>query len=424
MPQHQPASATVETPAAKPAGGHATAVRPPALDVTPFTAAAAPAATRPSHPAEVIRPPQGENPPPRPEAAAPTVRTWVGDTTWRASELAAETARPAAAGTAQASQPTAAAAPQAPSAAPLPAAEAVSPEGTPRPASLLLQDTPSPPTGTSADATPREAAATPAAVTRPHGAAAAAQGQPSLQPGAAPPLATQPLPLFAPVAGAPPAGLPSLPEALTALAHADPGTARQITQTVLPQANAGMGAAVLFFLSALRGGDLRGWLGDRAVKSLEAAGKGDAVGRLSGEFSGLSRQAADTPAGDWRQVGIPIVADGQVSELRLATRHQQEDGTGEDELEGEGHRFVLDMETSRFGPVQLDGLIRQQAIRLVVRTAGTLPGEVRHGITRVFGDAVAAIGHDGILTFQTGTEAWLQLARRDGGRLRISRPQA
>lgn len=352
------------------------------------------------------------------------MRTWVGNTTWRASELAAETPRPAAAGTAQASQPAATAAPQAPTAAPLPAAEEVSPEGTPRPASPLLQDTPSAPTGASADATTRETAATPVTATRPHGAAAATHGPPSLQPGEAPPLATQPLPPFTAAPGAPPASLPSLPDALTALAQGDPGTARQITQTVLPQANAGMGAAVLFFLSALRGGDLRGWLGDRAVKAMEAAGKGDAVGRLSGEFSGLSRQAADTPAGDWRQVAIPIVADGQVSELRLATRHQQEDGAGEDELEGEGHRFVLDMETSRFGPVQLDGLIRQQAIRLVVRTGGTLPGEVRHGIAQVFTDAVQAIGHDGALTFQTGTEAWLQLAGRDGGRLRISRPQS
>ncbi|MCA8932558.1 MAG: hypothetical protein KDA49_08835, partial [Rhodospirillaceae bacterium] len=293
-----------------------------------------------------------------------------------------------------------------------------------------LPQTPTAPAGAPENA---GTAGTPAAPTpgQSHGATAAAHHPvPAAQPGEAPPLSTQPLstqplPLFAAAPGTQSSGLPSLPEALTALAQADPGAARQATQGVLPQPNANMGAAVLFFLSALRGGDLRGWLGDRAVKATEAAGKGDALHRLSGEFSGLSRQAADTPAGDWRQVGIPILADNQIAELRLATRYQQEGSAGDDdELDGEGHRFVLDMETSRFGPVQLDGLIRQQAIRLVVRTSGTLPGSIRQGITQVFSDACQAIGHDAALTFQTGTEAWLQLARSDGGRLRVSRGQA
>ena len=231
-------------------------------------------------------------------------------------------------------------------------------------------------------------------------------------------------PLFAPAPTGLPGALPSLPDALNAVATADPGAARQVANGVLPQPTQTMGAAVLFFLSALRGGDLRGWMGERAVRALDAAGPSNAGRALSAEFTAASRQMVETPAGEWRQVGIPVLADGQVTEVRLATRYQRDgdDEAGDDAQSGEGHRFVLDLETTRFGPMQLDGLIKDQAIRLTIRTGSGLPPAIRQGIGEVFRTACDGVDHTGTLGFQTGAESWLQLARGQGGRLRLSRP--
>ena len=227
--------------------------------------------------------------------------------------------------------------------------------------------------------------------------------------------AGEPLPPLPPVGLMPigtPSAVPSLPSALNAAQHTDPQAARQTVNTVVPQANASLGATALFFLSALRGGDVRGWLGDRTMRAIEAGGRGDAA-RLAAEFSATARQVAEIPPTEWRPVGIPLYQDGELGEIRMAMRRQDEDQAGDGgDQEDSGHRFVIDVTMSRLGPIQLDGLIRADDIRLVVRSRRGLTADIRQGIRDVFAGACETIGARPALTFQTGAEGWMTVADR------------
>ena len=195
--------------------------------------------------------------------------------------------------------------------------------------------------------------------------------------------------------------------ALQAALTSIPAAARAVTVPTVPQSNAALGTAALFFLSAFRGGDVRGWLGERTLQSLEAGGR-EATARLSAAFSKPSAPAPEPAPGEWRLHTIPMLHDGQVMEIRLMHRDQQEETSEADPQDEAGRRFVLDVEMSRLGPMQLDGLVRDRLIRLVVRSTRGLDGPLRDGIRQVFRAACEAIGHEPSLTFAFGSETWVR----------------
>jgi len=215
--------------------------------------------------------------------------------------------------------------------------------------------------------------------------------------------------------GAAPGAFPALHEALAALMHIQPALARQVRGQI-PQPNAMMGATMLFFLSALRGGDMRAWLGERTARVLEAAGRGDAVGRLAGEFAQLSRQPAEAPAGDWRLYTIPVYGDGDLRPVQLAVRREPGGDDPGEAGEEPGRRFLIDLTMSRIGAMQLDGLYKAQRLGLVVRTQRLLPAWMRTEIGEVFANACDAAGLHRTLAFQSGAHAWVRPGAASGVR--------
>lgn len=193
----------------------------------------------------------------------------------------------------------------------------------------------------------------------------------------------------------------SLTEALNVLQASDPALAQTVMNTTIPQANAQLTSNMLFFLTALRGGDLRSWLGDSAMRGLERAGRGDLVNRLSDEFSQLARGGSE-PAADWRMMLVPFYNQQQFEQLRMFWRRGGEDGDGD--ASRTDTRFVIDVELSRMGHLQLDGLVRPRRLDLVIRTATPLPAEVRREINTVYGSASEAVGLSGGLSFQAHGE--------------------
>ncbi len=189
----------------------------------------------------------------------------------------------------------------------------------------------------------------------------------------------------------------SMNEALGVLRAADPAMAQSVLQNAMPQANAQLTTNMLFFISALRGGDLRGWLGDNAMRTLERAGRGDLVNRLSEEFSQLGR-AVNESAADWRMMLVPFYNQQQVEQLRMYWRRGGEDDDGDSSRVDT--RFVIDVELSRMGHLQLDGLVRPRRLDLVIRTAEALPSMIRREINDVFTTASEATGMAGTLSFQ------------------------
>lgn len=213
---------------------------------------------------------------------------------------------------------------------------------------------------------------------------------------------------------------PAMRQLMETLAAADPALAKSMLAT-MPQPNRKLTAAIGFFLAAMRGGDAQGWLGDDAAIALDKAGRRDLLERLEKDFDGLRREAAEPLPGDWRSYTIPLMdANGpKPIKLHVHPLKEDEEGGGK-ERSKPGSRFVIDLDLSRFGPMQLDGLVRPNHFDLILRSHAALPPDLRVELIQVFADSVRAVGYTGGLSFQSGARSWVKLTRAGQAGLGVS----
>ncbi len=230
------------------------------------------------------------------------------------------------------------------------------------------------------------------------------------QPGAAPPplpLATLPLsgpPLIGVSAGVTP-GWPTLSEAMQQLQRADPAAAADFAAAI-PDGGPRTTVAIVAFVQAMRTGDSRAWPGDTNLRALERIGPRGAhlAAQISDEVSALSTRATEGTGAEWRALPVPWAADGRIDRITLVSRREGEadnEGGGK-KGRGGGIRFLINLDLSRLGPLQLDGMFRKEprGLDLMIRTKQPLPDALRLELTGVFGDSTAAMGLKGGLTFQ------------------------
>ncbi|MFC5360123.1 hypothetical protein [Azospirillum himalayense] len=227
---------------------------------------------------------------------------------------------------------------------------------------------------------------------------------------APPPLTAEPGPLSE-------RDWPAMRQLLSALAGVDRSAAQALIGTVLPQPNRKLGAAMSFFLSAIRGGDARGWLGEDAASALEKSGQGSLLSQLEREFRSLQQQAGDPLPGDWRPYTLPMMdANGLLPiKLHIHPINSEEDGKTGRKGGDKGSRFLLDLDLSRLGPMQLDGLVQPNRFDLILRSHTPLAPEIRLDLIQIFADSIRAVGYIGGLSFQSGAKCWVKLTRTGAG---------
>ncbi len=213
---------------------------------------------------------------------------------------------------------------------------------------------------------------------------------------------------------------PALEEALRALVElggpaAGSAALPSAVQQAIPQPGSQLTSTILFFLSALSGGKIADWLGSQAVQTLKDAGREALLGRLGQDFGQMGR-LAEGASGDWRLFFIPLLDGDLVQQLRFFVRHgPPERGHQGEEGEEDSTRFILEVELSRLGDMQLDGLVRGKRFDLILRTRTPLPGEMRQDITQIFTDANEATGYSGKIGFQASSDWQFMPIRDDGG---------
>ncbi|WP_042704509.1 hypothetical protein [Azospirillum sp. B506] len=213
---------------------------------------------------------------------------------------------------------------------------------------------------------------------------------------------------------------PAMRQLMATLAAADPALAKSMLAT-MPQPNRKLTAALGFFLSAMRGGDAQGWLGDDAASALDKAGRRDLLERLEKDFDGLRREAAEPLPGDWRSYTIPLMDANGPKPIKLHVHPLKDDEeTGGKERSKPGSALFMDLDLSRFGPMQLDVLVRPNHFDLILGSHGALPPDLRVELIQVFADSVRAVGYTGGLSFQSGARSWVKLTRAGQAGLGVS----
>jgi hypothetical protein len=198
---------------------------------------------------------------------------------------------------------------------------------------------------------------------------------------------------------------PALSDAVAALNRADPnGLAARTLDTAIPRPSLHLAPALALAIGALREGNLKNWLGDATTDALAKAGRPDLAGRVADEFGKLARLAEPPPSQqDWRVYLVPFHDGQQLQQIQLFTRRHKQNG-GDAEGDDITARFVFDVELTRLGRIQLDGLAGDKRFDLMVRSRTPLTEEMRRHITLLFGAAREEGGFQGEIGFQTVSE--------------------
>ncbi|MBX2829569.1 MAG: hypothetical protein KTR23_00085 [Rhodospirillales bacterium] len=199
----------------------------------------------------------------------------------------------------------------------------------------------------------------------------------------------------------------SLQTAVSALQQHDPGAAMSLLNN-LPQAGPKLTATMMFFFTAMTGagGNVRGWLGDRAANSLSSLSDLDGGGlkRLEGDFAQLRAMASEDRPDGWRVMAMPFNMGDRIEQLQLGWRHgDREDDP--DKNDDQGTRFLLDLSFSEVGHTQLDGLVKGEDSKfdLIIRTENPLQSHNRDDIRGIFREALQISGYKGHILFQDGS---------------------
>lgn len=208
---------------------------------------------------------------------------------------------------------------------------------------------------------------------------------------------------------------PVLQDIQNTLAQAAPQVAQAFTNMVPSAANpTQFGGSALFFLAALRSGDIQSWLGEKAVETLKRAGKGDLITRLGREITALSRLNSEPVSQDWRAMALPFAWQNEID--KIPVYYRQEDTAHDDENKKSGGktRFVMDLNLSNIGKVQLDNLYhayRDGGGRLdaVLRTEDNFSSAMKAQMRQSFKAALDETSISGELSFQGSLDDWVHI---------------
>jgi hypothetical protein len=221
-----------------------------------------------------------------------------------------------------------------------------------------------------------------------------------------PPVLPPPLDPSAKLPGTtPPTNWPAFDEAMETLRQTDPAAAQQLALRV-PQIGPRLGPALLAMTSAIQSGNVRGWIGEGPAKGLEKAGRKDLLAGIKDNL-GEMRSPASLPAagGEWLTMMIPMMFGGEIERIRMTVRRPPEDEKAASAREEDGTRFLVDVDMSRLGALQLDGLVKRKSKRfdLIVRSQRPLDDDLRRQISGIFGRSLEGLNMVGGATFLQGT---------------------
>lgn len=211
---------------------------------------------------------------------------------------------------------------------------------------------------------------------------------------------------------------PHLTEALSLLAAQDPTGGRD-TMQMLPHLGPKLTSGLIFFLAAVKGGDIRQWMGGRRFDQLELK-MPELAAKLKGDMVQLQQLFLHSPLDQWSGVMLPMLHGDQLNFARLYVRNEAEDkGSKSSGGKSNEQRFVVDINLSHLGEMQFDGFVRQtqpkKQFDLMIRSSKTLDTTVANDIRALFETSLGATGYQGYLGFQQGSQHFVRPLAGKGG---------
>ena len=192
--------------------------------------------------------------------------------------------------------------------------------------------------------------------------------------------------------------------------------------------------AALFFIAAIRAGDIQGWAGDRITEALKKAGKGGLLNRLSDEISHMSQLSSKAASpGEWKAMSLPLFWENQI--YKMPIYYKQDEASPRNKGKGgKTTRFIINLDLSHIGKVQIDALFRQggsnphpppaavnsannsdaggynnkrAGLNIILRTTQPFSNSMRQEIRAIYQKALTESALSGDIDFQSDPDKWV-----------------
>ena len=190
----------------------------------------------------------------------------------------------------------------------------------------------------------------------------------------------------------------ALEQALQALEEIHPRSTHKFLNSIIPRPGTALISNIIFFLSAIKTGDLQSWIGEKTLRVIERH-QPNIAQKIKEDFTVLSKKIEESQPGDWRIAVVPVNSGDEIQKIRLLLRQNEEDTN----KEGTNHsRFIIDIQLSRIGRLQLDGLVRDEgnSFELIIRTDTHLADIIKNKIRTIFSETTKLTGVNGGINFQ------------------------
>ncbi len=212
-----------------------------------------------------------------------------------------------------------------------------------------------------------------------------------------------------------PAPWPVMEELAQVITQQSPQIVQAFAQVMpSPASPAQMVPAVMFFIAAVRSGDIASWLGEKAIEALKRDGKGSLLNRLGSELSNIGRVRAEPVSQDWRGLPVPLAYQDEIHKAAFYYRHG-EGNDNDDDADGKGKptRFIFELSLSKMGEVQIDGLLQGRRLDLAMRTQKKISQPMQHEMRKVYAGAISETGFEGEIIFQDDPGRWVRVIQED-----------
>ena len=200
---------------------------------------------------------------------------------------------------------------------------------------------------------------------------------------------------------------PALEQSIQALEKVQESSTHRLINSIIPRPGNALISNVIFFLSALKTGDLNSWMGEKTLRVIERH-QPNIAGRIKDDFSALSKMIEEPQSGDWRVALVPVNSSDGMHLIRILLRQNDEET-----LTGEisHNRFIIDVQLSRIGRMQLDGLVREEgnSLELIIRSDTHLTRKMQDDIRAIFRETTNESGIKGGINFQAAPANFIEI---------------
>ncbi len=159
------------------------------------------------------------------------------------------------------------------------------------------------------------------------------------------------------------------------------------------------------FMDAVKKNDIGRWVGRSFIDSLGDELGTQILGKLRGDFSALRQMFAEPNQQGWMNLLFPVFDGKELHQARLSIKDLPEHKKKDEKKTGT--RFIVEIETTYFGELQFDGLVKNSEGRnfdLIIRGKKEMDDEVKNEIRQIFITASEITGFKGELQFATMRE--------------------